>query len=69
MAETLPALAETGLQYVGPCPEFASHEFRDPVTGKTGLFTRHGGGFGRAKFMWQAKRWKRPRPMFFVTWL
>ena len=70
MAEQLPTATETGLQYAGPCPEFASHGFRDPVTGKTGLFSRYGtSGFGGPKFTWQARRWVRPVPMYLVTWL
>jgi hypothetical protein len=66
MNPTLPTPAALGLQYAGECPEFASHGFTGR-NGITGLYTRHGAGFGRPVFQWQARRWKRAVPMYFVT--
>lgn len=56
----LPTAESLGLTYDGECPEFASHGFTGR-TGVSGLFTRHGQGFGRPVFEW------RGRPMYFVT--
>jgi hypothetical protein len=56
----LPTAAAIGLQYAGACPEFASHGFTGR-NGITGLYTRHGAGFGAAVFSWRAV------PMFFVN--
>lgn len=62
----LSAPERLGLTYAGNCPEFASHGFTGR-NGITGLYTRHGQGFGRPVFEWKAPRWKRAVPMYFVT--
>lgn len=51
-----------GYSYAGACPEFASHGFREP-SGRLALYTRHGSGFGAARFSWRGS------PMHFVTHL
>jgi hypothetical protein len=62
----LPTAVQLGLTYDGACPEFASHGFTGR-NGIAGLYTRHGVGFGRPVFQWQARRWVRAVPMYHVT--